>query len=90
MTPDVIRVKTLPDYCLQAEFADGQIRYFDMKPYLTYPAFSALKKDELFSKAKVQYGTVVWNDEIDLSPDTLYLQNLGKPQSIKPDAVDFN
>ncbi len=82
MTPDVIRVKTLPDYCLQAEFADGQIRYFDMKPYLTYPAFSALRENALFAKARVQYGTVVWNDEIDLSPDTLYLANLAKPLSI--------
>jgi hypothetical protein len=87
MTPDVIRVKTLPDYCLQAEFADGQIRDFDMKPYLAYPAFSALKEHELFSKAKVQYGTVVWNDEIDLSPDTLYLANLAKPPSIEPSRV---
>jgi hypothetical protein len=28
-------------------------------------------------KAHIAYGTVVWNDEIDLSPDTLYLR--GRP-----------
>ena len=28
-------------------------------------------------KAYIVYGTVVWNDEIDLSPDTLYLR--GRP-----------
>ena len=74
MTPDVIRVRPLQDFCLEAEFATGECRLFDMKPYLGYPAFSPLTEDGLFMKAHVAYGTVVWNDEIDLSPDTLYLR----------------
>jgi hypothetical protein len=73
MTPDVIRVKTLPDYWLQAEFENGELRRFDMKPYLNYPAFSSLKDDALFEKAHVLHGTVAWSDEIDISPDTVYL-----------------
>ena len=72
MTPDVVRVVILPGYCLQAEFDTGELRRFDMKPYLEYPAFVALKSDALFEKAHVRHGTVVWNDDIDLSPDTLY------------------
>jgi len=48
-----------------------------MKPLLSYPAFSALPKQNLLMKAYAAYGTVVWNDEIDLSPDTLYLR--GRP-----------
>lgn len=74
MTPDVVRVVTLPGYCLQAEFETGEIRRFDMKPYLDYPAFAALKGDALFERAHVRHGTVAWNDDIDLSPDTLYLE----------------
>jgi hypothetical protein len=27
-------------------------------------------------RAHVEHGVVVWNDEIDLSPDTLYLRGL--------------
>jgi hypothetical protein len=77
MTPDVIKVKTLPDYCIEAEFDTGELRWFDMKPFLAFPAFSALKENGLFMRASVVYGTVTWNDEIDLSPDTLYLR--GKP-----------
>lgn len=73
MTPDVIHVKTLPDYWLQAEFENGEFRRLDMKPYLVYPAFSRLKEDALFEKAHVLHGAVAWNDEIDLSPDTVYL-----------------
>jgi Protein of unknown function (DUF2442) len=48
-----------------------------MLPYLQYPAFAPLKDLGLFSKARVAHGTVVWTEEIDISPDTLYLA--GKP-----------
>jgi len=74
MTPEVVYVKSLQDYCLEAEFATGERRWFDMKPYLGYPAFAPLVDEGLFMKAHVAYGTVTWNDEIDLSPDTLYLR----------------
>jgi hypothetical protein len=77
MTPDVIQVKPLSDYCLEAVFENGESRWFDMKPLLSFPAFSALTEQNLFMKAHIAYGTVVWNDEIDLSPDTLYLR--GRP-----------
>lgn len=78
MTPDVIRVKTLPDYWFQAEFENGELRLFNMKPYLDYPAFSRLKDDAFFEKAHVMHGTVAWNDEIDISPDTVYLVGQAK------------
>lgn len=77
MTPDVVKVQALPDYCIEAVFADGAHRWFDMKPYLQYPAFSALADGNLFMRAHVACGTVAWSDEIDLSPDTLYLR--GRP-----------
>lgn len=74
MTPDVIQVKTFPDYTLVAQFASGEWRRFNMSSYLHYPAFAPLQDLSLFQRAHVQYGTVVWTDEIDLSPDTLYLR----------------
>ncbi len=74
MTPDVVAVKALPDYRLIAEFATGEHRLFDMKPYLIYPAFAELSQPGLFMQAHVAGGTVAWNDEIDLSPDTLYMR----------------
>lgn len=74
MIPDVVQVKAFPDYRLQIQFADGILKIFDMKPYITYPAFSELQKNNLFFSARVDGGTVVWTDEIDISPDTLYLK----------------
>jgi hypothetical protein len=74
MTPDVIKVKVIPEYSIEAEFATGEVRRFDMRPYLNYPAYAALKDPVQFRAARVENGVVVWSDEIDLSPDTLYLR----------------
>lgn len=76
MTPDVTQVKATADFFIEAEFATGEWRRFDMRPYLNYPAFAALNDSSLFVCAYVENGVVVWNDEIDLSPDTLYLRGL--------------
>lgn len=74
MTPDVVQVKARPDYTLEAVFANGERRRFGMRPYLSYPAFAPLVEANCFLKAHVACGTVVCTDEIDLSPDTLYLR----------------
>lgn len=74
MTPDVIAVKALPNHALLAQFATGEWRRFDMRGFLEYPAFAPLQDAALFQRAHVQHGTVVWTEEIDLSPYTLYLR----------------
>lgn len=73
MTPDVVRVRAHQGTKLEVEFADGSIHLFDVHPLLRYPAFSELRDSTLFMKAHVQNGTVCWNEEIDISPDALYL-----------------
>ena len=65
---------------LDLEFANGERRRFEMGNYLHYPAFSALQDPALFQRAHVEHGTVVWTDEIDLSPDTLYLRGQSVPE----------
>lgn len=77
MTPDVVCAQAYPDFELEVEFSTGERRRLDMKPYLQYPTFTPLRINGLFMKAHVAGGTVAWTDEIDLSPDTLYLK--GEP-----------
>lgn len=89
MTPDVVKVKALANHCLEAEFETGEVRRFDMKPYLAFPAFAALKENGLFMRGHVAYGTVAWNDEIDLSPGTLYLGGF-KSEEQAVDSVPSN
>jgi hypothetical protein len=40
-----------------------------------YRTFQTSACASLFSKAHLQAGTVVWNDELDISPDNLYLDS---------------
>jgi hypothetical protein len=77
MVPDVVQVKVLQSSVLYAVSADEARRIFEMKPYLSYPAFSPLAEANCFQKKHVGNGTVGWTEEIDLSPDTLYLR--GEP-----------
>ncbi len=73
MNPRVQSVKVLKDYKLELEFSNGEKGIFSMQPYLDYPVFLPLKDYALFSTAKATMGFVSWNDDIDMSPDTLYL-----------------
>jgi hypothetical protein len=77
MTPDVIDVKIQPNFELLVTFADGARKLFSMLPYLQYPAFRRLSEPGKFAQAHVSNGTVEWTDEIDISPDTLYIS--GQP-----------
>lgn len=76
MNPDVIAVSPQADYCLLVTFATGERKQFDVKPYLQYPVFQKLTKPGYFEKARVQYGTVVWDEQTDLSPDSLFKEGV--------------
>lgn len=69
---DVISVKTGDDYTLELVFENGEKRLFDMKPFLDKKPFVKLLNFPLFSKASVEYGTVVWPGNIDIAPETLW------------------
>ena len=75
--PKPVAVAALENLVLEVSFSNGEQRRFDCKPYLAYPAYAPLKSVGLFSAARIEHGTVVWNDEIDVSPANLYL--LGVP-----------
>ncbi|QEP42096.1 DUF2442 domain-containing protein [Ectothiorhodospiraceae bacterium BW-2] len=74
MTPDVTQVHVIDNTKIEALFADGERRLFDLSRYFDYPAFRPLQNPDIFQQVHVEHGVVVWNDDIDLSPDTLYLR----------------
>lgn len=75
MNPKPNSVTPTDDYKLLVKFENGEEKIFDMKPLLHYPVYEELKDEILFKDAEVKYGTVVWNEEIDLDPDRLYLES---------------
>ena len=77
MNPTVTNVEALANHTLKVIFENGDIRLFDVRPFLTKGIFAELMDEEYFKQARVAFGAVCWPHEQDLSKDTLYL--LGKP-----------
>ncbi len=72
----VKNITPLPDLMLMAEFHDGAVKVYDVKPLMDkIPVFKMLGYVHgLFEQVRVDAGGygVIWNDEIDLSCDELY------------------
>ncbi len=71
----VVSAKANDDFTLDIQFNDGSFKRFDAKPYLDYPVFRELKDLNRFKNIKIVFGTVQWENEQDISPDTLYLES---------------
>lgn len=86
MNPRVVEVTSLDGYRLRILFNNGERRIFDVSPYITYPAFKRLANIAYFSLVRPDHGTVVWPDDIDFCPDTVYLESVcEKPEPYEKD-----
>jgi len=70
-------VAPLDNFMLLIEFSNEEKRVFDVKPLLDKPVFQPLRDMEFFKKVHIIYDyTIAWNDEIDMCPDSLYLDSI--------------
>ena len=76
MNPRVKAVKSNPDYTLTLLFTNGEVRSFDVKPYLGLGIFAELKDLSLFNSVRSSLGSVQWQNGQDFCPDTLYLDSV--------------
>lgn len=72
MLCDVVSVSPKADFQIDIEYENGERRRFDMRPLLHMKPWSRIAAPALFSRASVDYGTVVWPGDIDIAPETLY------------------
>jgi len=71
------RIRTVTandDWTLDVAFNDGAERRFDVRPLLEYEAFTGLRNIGLFRSVRNCGYFVEWDNEADLSADTLYLE----------------
>ena len=68
----VIAVEPRRDYSMLLTFTDGEKRLYNARPLLSKKVCERLQDVNFFMKARAMYGTVVWNDEIDIAPEHLY------------------
>lgn len=72
MNPDAVKVIANDDYTLTVTFENGEVKIFDVKPFLNDGVFVELRNLAYFKTVKILNGTVSWNDKQDICPDTLY------------------
>jgi len=75
MNPRASNVKYKGDYQLLITFTNGEVKQFDLTPYLNYPVYFPLKDNTFCKKVRIDDGIVQWDEYIDLDPDTLYLES---------------
>lgn len=75
MNPRVTNVKPEQDFNLLITFSNGEVRIFDVKPYLGIGLFKELKDLSVFNSVKPFLGSIQWANGVDLCPDTLYLES---------------
>ena len=72
LQPKVIEVKPLVDYKLSLTFDTGEMRIFDVMPYISGDWFGQLMDTEYFNSVHVAERTVEWAGGQDIAPHELY------------------
>ena len=67
-----LSVKVADDYKLIIKFSTGEEKIYDAKDDINHGIFQSLRDKNIFSSARIARGTVVWNDDLDIAPETLY------------------
>ena len=72
----VKEVKPLEDYQLVLTFENGEIRIFDMKPYLDKGIYRELKDESKFKTVRVSFDSIEWCNQADIDPEFLYEKSI--------------
>jgi hypothetical protein len=80
MNPRVKAVKPGIDYRLTLTFTNGEVKIFDVKPYIDRGIFRELKEPGMFNSVRPFLGSIQWKNGQDFCPDTLYLDSVSLGQ----------
>lgn len=72
LQPRVISVLPLPDYRLLVEYATGERKIFDTKPYISGNWYGELVDIDTFKTVRPCGTTVKWKGGQDIAPEELY------------------
>ena len=72
--PHVVSAEICGPHSLRLVFDDGVQKQVNLRPYLRGPVFKPLLDPTYFARVFVdrQLGTIVWPNEADFAPETLY------------------
>ena len=82
----ITTVKVLQDYRLELAFDDGVCGVVDLSELVGKGVFAFWRDRHVFEQVRIgSLGELIWADQIDLCPDSLYLRATGKkPEDVFP------
>lgn len=69
---DIVKARPLEGYKIAVEFDNGERGVFDCSRYLDRPYWRPLKDKMFFRQVRVDYGTLVWPDDIDVGQEDVW------------------
>ena len=60
------------DYRMRVEFDTGERGVFDCSYLLSDPFWKPLEDEKFFKKGHAECGTIVWDDVIDVAPESVW------------------
>ena len=82
MIPDIVSGRYIDGYKIELIFDDGKKGIVDFSKYLNVGGvFDRFKDITFFKNFKInsELGVITWDDELDVSPETLYSEATGAP-----------
>ena len=71
-------------YRLRVSFDTGETGVFDMTPLLQYPCYRRLRDTAYFIQARPERGTVVWPNDEDVAPESLWEDSIKESLTTTP------
>jgi len=73
--PRVVAARVCGPFSVFLVFDDGVSKQVNLQELLAGPVFNAFRTPAGFAKLRVDHGcgTIVWSDQADIAPETLYL-----------------
>lgn len=81
---DVVDAHYVGQYTIWVRFANDVEGEVDLSDLLGRGVFAAFKDIEVFKRFRVEDGTIVWTEQIDIAPESLYRRVLDRVASTPP------
>ena len=76
LRPKATKVSALSGYRLKITFDNGEVKVFDVSPYIKGSWFGELADSELFKSVRINGTSVDWSGGQDICPDDLYYESV--------------
>lgn len=69
---DIVSANPLEGYKVAVVFDTGERGVFDCTRYLDKPYWRKLNDIAFFNRVRVDYGTLVWPEDVDIGPEDVW------------------